>query len=39
MGLAMIGHAAPFAKDLNATAELAAFGVGLAFNLQRLRDV
>jgi MFS transporter, OFA family, oxalate/formate antiporter len=29
MGLAMIGHAAPFAKDLNATAELAAFGVGL----------
>lgn len=29
LGLAMIGHAAPFAKDLNATAELAAFGVGL----------
>lgn len=29
LGLAMIGHAAPFAKDLNATAELAAFGVGM----------
>lgn len=29
LGLSMIGHAAPFAKDLNATAELAAFGVGL----------
>jgi len=29
MGLALIGHAAPFANDLGATAELAAFGVGL----------
>lgn len=29
LGLAMIGHAAPFAKDLNTTAELAAFGVGM----------
>ena len=29
MGLALIGHAAPFANDLKATAELAAFGVGL----------
>jgi MFS transporter, OFA family, oxalate/formate antiporter len=29
MGLALIGHAAPFAKDLNATADLAALGVGL----------
>ena len=29
LGLSMIGHAAPFAKDLNATAELAAFAVGL----------
>ncbi|HWR24876.1 MAG TPA: MFS transporter [Methanosarcina sp.] len=29
MGLALIGHAAPFANDLEATAELAAFGVGL----------
>lgn len=29
LGLAMIGHAAPFAKDLHATAELAAFGVGM----------
>ena len=29
MGLALIGHAAPFANDLKATASLAAFGVGL----------
>ncbi|RPJ77900.1 MAG: MFS transporter [Alphaproteobacteria bacterium] len=29
MGLALIGHAAPFANDLKATAEMAAFGVGL----------
>jgi MFS transporter, OFA family, oxalate/formate antiporter len=29
MGLAMIGHAAPFAKDLHATAELGAFAVGM----------
>jgi OFA family oxalate/formate antiporter-like MFS transporter len=29
MGLALIGHAAPFANDLKATASLATFGVGL----------
>jgi len=29
MGLSLIGHAAPFANELKATAELAAFGVGL----------
>jgi OFA family oxalate/formate antiporter-like MFS transporter len=29
MGLALIGHAAPFASDLKATASLAAMGVGI----------
>ena len=29
MGLSLIGHAAPFANELKATAELAALGVGL----------